>query len=333
MGNPPLQRELELELEAAGRSKQVTFLDPEVPFNRVEAQTRKVATRLRARAAFEKTVEILEPQGLSPTRSALAEFVKTANYVELWERLAPFIDFEAIVARCHWNNLCSPVCRTGMQRGKPVITFQQGVVDHTMDVPITASKFVAFGASSASVLAEANQQFFSAVDCRSRPSITSAAGCLFDTVLPLPNQFSLQTVLLIDSQSEAGNPWGTKEQTLALMQLAEKLLAANVPLRRLVIRPHPYWNNFDLEACLKLVRAHRDVCELSLIPAWSLADDLRRSSVVVGIWSGVLMLLRPPGCQRCLCRLSKALRRAIWNVFRQRRPYCRMRRFARLAGS
>lgn len=286
-GHPPFQRELELELEAAGRSKQVTFLDPEVSFNRVEAQTRKVATRVRARAAFEKTVEILEPHGLSPTRSALAEFVKAANYVELWERLAPFIDFEAIVARCHWNNLCSPVCRTGMQRGKPVITFQQGVVDHTMDVPITASKFVAFGASSASVLAEANRRFFSAVGLPQPPVNYISGGCLFDTVLPLPNQFSLQTVLLIDSQCEAGNPWGAEEQTLALMQLAEKLLAADVPLRRLVIRPHPHWSNFDLEACLKLVRAHRDVCELSH-PAWSLADDLRRSSVVIGIWSGVL---------------------------------------------
>lgn len=290
----PFRRELELELEAAGRSKQVTFLDPEMPFNQVEARTRKVATHLRARAAFEKTVEILEPQGLSPTRSALAEFEKTANYVELWERLAPFIEFEAIVARCHWNNLCSPVCRTGVQRGKPVITFQQGVVDHTMDVPITASKFVAFGASSASVLAEANRRFFSAVGLPQPTVNYISAGSLFDTVLPLPNQFSLQTVLLIDSQSEAGNPWGTEEQTLALMQLAEKLLAATVPLRRLVIRPHPYWSNFDLEACLKLVREHRDLCELSH-PAWSLADDLRRSSVVIGIWSGALTVASASG--------------------------------------
>ena len=47
-----------------------------------------------------------------------------------------------------------PFAGLAMQRGKPVITFQQGVVDYTMDVPIVASKFVAFGASSASVLAE-----------------------------------------------------------------------------------------------------------------------------------------------------------------------------------
>jgi hypothetical protein len=71
------------------------------------------------------------------------------------------------------------------------------------------------------------------------------------------------------------------------LQLADRLLTANLPLRRLVIRPHPYWNDLDFEACKRLVREHPTRCELSH-PAWSLEDDLRRSSVAVGICSGVL---------------------------------------------
>lgn len=283
----PIREELESKLASAGRSKQVTFLDPGTPFNPLEGRMRNVAARLRARAAFEKTVEILEPHGLSPAGGALAEFEKIAHYVEMWERLAPSIDFDAVVARCHWNILCSPVCRTGLQRGKPVVTFQQGVVDHTLDVPVTASKFVAFGAPSASVLAQANRRFFDAVGLPEPRIDYFNAGSLFDTLSPLPEQFSLQTVLLIDLQSEPGDPWGAEGQTQALIQLAEKLLAAKLPLRRVVIRPHPYWSSFDLEATLRLVRGHRDVCELSH-PAWSLEDDLRRSSVAVGIWSGAL---------------------------------------------
>jgi hypothetical protein len=282
-----IRQELELELAAAGKSKQVTFLDPGMPFNPVEGRMRSVAALLRGRAAFEKTVQILEPHGLSPNSSALRHFEGTAQYVEAWERLAPSIEFEAVVARCHWYDLCSPVCRTGMQRGKPVITFQQGVFGHTTDVPVTASKFVAFGASSAAVLAEANQRFFDAVGSPESPIDYVSAGSLFDTLLPLSDQFSLQTVLMIDMHTVGRDTWGDGEQAQALLQLAEKLLAAKLPLRRMVIRPHPQWKDFDLGACLKLVREHGDVCELSH-PVWSLEDDLRRSSVVVGIWSGAL---------------------------------------------
>lgn len=283
----PFRRELELELTAAGCRKQITFLDPKMPFNPVERRTRTLAARLRGRADFEKTVQILEPYGLSPARSALVNFERTAQYIEAWERLAPFIEFNAVVARCHWYDLCSPICRTAMQRGKPVITFQQGVITHTTDFPITASKFVAFGAPSASVLAQGNQRFFDAVGLAEPPIDYVQAGSLFDTVLPLSDQFSLQTVLLVDLHSIPGDSFGTEGQTQSLLHLAKELLAAKLPLRRLVIRPHPSWSNFDLETCLNLVRRNRDVCELSH-PIWSLEDDLRRSSVVVGVASGVL---------------------------------------------
>jgi hypothetical protein len=174
-----------------------------------------------------------------------------------------------------------------MQRGKPVITFQQGVFGHTTDVPVTATKFVAFGASSATVLAEANRRFFAAVGSAEPPIDYVSGGSLFDTILPLPDQFSLQTVLMINMPSVQGDTWGDGEQAQALLQLAEELLAAKLPLRHMVIRPHPQWKDSDLGACLKLVREHRDVCELSH-PAWSLDDDLSRSSVVIGIWSGAL---------------------------------------------
>jgi hypothetical protein len=299
--------ELESELTAAGCRKQITFLDPGMPSNSVERRARRIAARLRGREAFEKTVEILEPYGLGPTSSALPDFESTAEYVEAWERLASSIEFDAVVARCHWYDLCSPVCRTGIQRGKPVITFQQGVVTHTLDVPITASKFVAFGAPSASVLAETNRRFFDAVGSPEPPIDYLEVGSLFDTLLALPDQFSFQSVLLVDLHSVPRDPWGTEPEVQALLQLAEKLLAAKLPLRRLVIRPHPHWDNLDLGACLELAREHRDVCELSH-PAWSLEDDLRRSSVVVGIWSGVLTVASACGLPTIFLQTEQGVR-------------------------
>jgi hypothetical protein len=286
-GYAPFREELDAQLAAAGRSKQVTFLDPTAHLNPVEGRLRPIAARMRGRAAFEETVQILEPHGLSPSRALISGFEFTADFVEAWERMAPWIEFDAVVARCHWQTLCSPVCRTGLQRGKPVITFQQGVIGHTLDVPVAASKFVAFGQPSASFLNRANHRFFQAAGLPEPPVEYVNGGCLFDTLTILPDQFELQTLLLVDVPVEPGDFYGIEAQCQALLQLAETLLSADSPLRRLVIRPHPYWSNLDLEMCQQLVRDYPNRCELSH-PAWSLEDDLRRSSVVVGILSGAL---------------------------------------------
>jgi hypothetical protein len=283
----PCRIELDAQLATAGRSGQVSFIDPVPPLNPMDARLRSRAARMRGRSAFDQTVRILEPHGLSPGREVEAGFERTAYFVEAWERWAPLLEFDAVVARCHWHALCSPVCRTARRRGKPAIAFQQGVIGHTLDVPVTASKYVAFGQPSASFLARINRRFFQAAGMPEPPVEYVNGGCLFDTVTALPDQFDRRTLLMVDLPIGPDDFYGIESQCRALLQLAEKLLAADLPLRRLVIRPHPYWSNLDFEACQRLVREHWTRCELSH-PAWSLEDDLRRSSVVVGVLSGVL---------------------------------------------
>ena len=114
-------------------------------------------------------------------------------------------------------------------------------------------------------------------------------GCSFDTLTVLPDQFAHQTLLMVDVPTGQGDFYGLESQCRVLLQLADRLLTANLPLRRLVIRPHPYWNNLEFEDCKLLIRKHPTRCELSH-PAWTLEDDLRRSSAAVGICSGVLTL-------------------------------------------
>ena len=279
--------ELNAQLSDSGRRGQVSFIDPAIPLNPMEARLRSRVARMRGRSAFEETVQVLEPHGLSPGREAKAGFERIAYFVEAWERLAPCVEFDAVVARCHWHALCSPVCRTARQRGKPVITFQQGVIGHTLDAPVTASKYVAFGQSSASFLARVNRKFFQATGMPEPPVEYVNGGCLFDTVTALPDQFAHQTLLMVDVPTAQGDFYGIENQCRALLQLAERLLAADLPLRRLLIRPHPYWSNLNFEACMRLVREHPTRCELSH-PVWSLEDDLGRSSAVIGIFSGAL---------------------------------------------
>jgi hypothetical protein len=280
----PCRAELDAQLDAAGRSGQVTFLDPVISSNPMVLSR---FAQIRGRAALEEMVGILEPYGLSPGRGFKSFFEHTAYFVEAWERLASWVEFDAVVARCHWHTLCSSVCRTARQRGKPVITFQQGVIGHTLDVPVTASKYVAFGPSSAAFLGRVNQRFFQAAGIPEPRVEYVNGGCLFDTVIALPDQFENQTLLMVDVPGGQSDFYGIENQCCALLALAERLLTADLPLRRLVIRPHPYWSNLDLETCKRLVREHSSRCELSH-PGWSLEDDLRRSSAVVGIFSGAL---------------------------------------------
>jgi hypothetical protein len=285
----PCRNELDTQLAAAGRSRQVTFIDPLAAFKPLEADLRLKVARIRGRSAFEETIRILEPYGLGPAQELRPNFEHIAHFVEAWERLAPWVEFDAVVARCHWHALCSPVCRTAQQRGKPVITFQQGVIGHSLDAPVTASTFVAFGQSSASFLERVNRQFFQAAKMPESPVRYVNGGSLYDHIIALPDQFDRQTLLMVDVPQPHGQAefYGIESQCDALLELAERLLAADLPGLRLVIRPHPFWSNLNLEVCQRLVREHPTRCELSH-PAWSLEDDLRRSSAVVGIYSGVL---------------------------------------------
>lgn len=292
----PCREELNVRLAAAKRLGQVTFIDPAAALNPLEGRLRAEAARLRGRAAFDETVQILEPYGLSPSLAVKADFEHVAFFVECWERLAPWLEFEALVARCHWHVLCCSASRTALQRGKPVVTYQQGVITHTLDVPVTASKFVAFGPASASFLPRVNHAFFQAAQMPEPPVEYVSGGCLYDSIKVLPDQFDFQTLLLVDVPTDKGQGkfYRLESHCQVLVELAERLLDAGPPLHRLIIRPHPYWSNLDFAACQRLVRKHPDRCELSH-PAWSLEDDLRRSSVALGIFSGVLTVASASG--------------------------------------
>lgn len=283
----PCRREVEFQLDAAGRKGQIKFIDPLEPSNPLEARLRPRLARMRAHFAFDKAVSLLEPHGLTLGQELETGFEHIAQFTEAWDRLAPSIEFDAVVARCHWHALCSPVCRTARQREKPVITFQQGVIGHTLDVPVTASKYLAFGAASALFLGQMNQRFFHACGAP-EPSVEYVkGGSLFDRIVDLPDQFDHQALLMVDLPIAQADFYGVDSQSEALLQLAERLLRADLTLRRIIIRPHPYWSNLNFESCQRLAREYPGRCELSH-PAWSLEDDLRRSSAAVGIFSGVL---------------------------------------------
>jgi hypothetical protein len=290
----PFRKELDTQLAAVGRANQVEFVDPTASLNMIDARLRVRTARMRAWSTLQEVAGILGLDTLNLARQTQSGFEHTAYYVDAWEALAPSVDFETVITRCHWNTVCSSVCRTAQERGKQAITFQQGVIGHTLDVPVTANKYVAFGQSSASFLARVNSRFFHATGMPQPPVKYVQSGCIIDKVNVLRDQFDLKTLLMVDVQVNPGDFYGIANQCQALLRLAEKLLAADLPLRRLIIRPHPYWSDLDIESVQSLVREHSARCELSH-PAWSLEDDLLRSSAAVGIFSGVLTVASASG--------------------------------------
>jgi hypothetical protein len=78
-----------------------------------------------------------------------------------------------------------------------------------------------------------------------------------------------------------------------LFRLAEKLLDS-APSLRLIVRPHPYWDTVGLEGWKDIIRQHPHRAQLSHA-AWTLEDDLQRSSVVAGISSGALTVAAASG--------------------------------------
>ena len=288
----PCREEIMALLKAEGRCGQVTLLDPEALLTPISTRLFSFAAHVRGRSAFAEISQILQPFGCNPPREAQSSFEHLARFVEAWTSIEEFVEFDAVVSRCHWQALCSPVCRTAQRRGKPIITFQQGVIDHTLDVPVIASRYVAFGRSSATFLERMNRSFFKALGSV-EPSVDFVpGGSLYDTVLELPNQFEKRTLLLIDEPDPNGF-YGLDIQGRGVLRLAEKLLHSKVP-RHVIIRPHPYMTDVDLEPWKQLVRDYPDLCELSH-STWTIEDDLKRVSAVVGNFSGTLTLAAASG--------------------------------------
>ena len=292
-GYAPFRAEIESTLRAEGRSSQVTLVDPMAALNPIVDRLRTRVARDRGRAAFAEIMQVLHSLDIHLPQDSLRDFENIAQFVEAWRSLESQVEFNAVVARCHWLGLCSPVCSTALERGKPVITFQQGVLDHTLDVPVSATHYVAFGRSSATFLARMNRKFFQAVG-KVEPAVRFVSGgSLFDTLLELPNQFANGTLLVLDDPDPNGF-YGLNIQRRGTLALVRRLLNAQVPLRKVVIRPHPSLTTLELEPWMQLVREHPKCCEISHT-AWALQDDLRRASVAVGGRSGALTVAAASG--------------------------------------
>lgn len=256
----------------------VKFLDPAGVLGRLDARFGLGIARTKARQDFERARYILKQHGIYLYESALPEFEWAAARLLEWETWSARIEFKTAIVRCHWLPLCSAVAHTGWQRNRKVVTLQQGVVGHTLDIPILAHQYFCFGKSSEALLKHMEAAFFQATEQKALCQDYVRVGAIFDPILTLAN-FRRKTVLILDQTTRWANYlYGLEEQGAALTQLVTQLCQRGVSV---IVRPHPASN--DIQKWQQLT-SKLERCQLS--SHLSLSDDFTRSSVTVSIFSG-----------------------------------------------
>ncbi len=260
------------------------FLDPAGRIGRLDARFQLGTARQKAYEDFDLAQQLLAPHGIRIDASALPEFEWAAARLLEWKAWASFVEFETALVRCHWLPLCSAIAHTALERQKKVVTLQQGVVGHSLDVPILAHQYLCFGSSSEQVFREMESTF---ADATGRGSVCTdyvPVGSLFDPILDLSDNFSQRTVLVLDQSTRwANHLYGLEEQTTALIRLVTLLCESTEGVRQVVIRPHPA--STDSQQWQRLADQFPARCKISPTTQ-SLADDLGRASATVSLFSG-----------------------------------------------
>ena len=290
----PCSLELNHLLDAHNLRSRIHFIDLLGDLNLIERPLLRKAGLAQGEIAFDNAVDILMPHCVAPGWNTLPHFQRLARFLEAWQQISDQIEFESAVTRCHWMPLCAAVSRTAIERGKRAITFQQGVIGHSLDAPVTASDFVAFGDQSAVFLNALHRAFFAAVGTTEPQVSYHRAGCLFDPIVDRKGHFSQSTLLVVDYPSAQIDFYGVQTQIDALFTLMERFLAEGHPSWRVIVRPHPHWQGLNLASCQTLANRYPGRCEISH-PSWPLDEDLNRSSAAIGIFSGVLTVASASG--------------------------------------
>lgn len=277
-------RETATDLDAGRR---VTFLDPRGFLGRASDCLRLDDVPRRTETTLRRILDALRPAELTLAASARDPLAWTVRCHAMWTRWASRLRFDTAIVRCHWLPLCSSVSMTARQRGVPVTTLQQGVISHTMDVPVVADQYVCFGESSATTLRALDADFAEATGRGTQCQEYVPVGSLIDPIEPSTPPFEARTLLVIGQFTGwAVDYYGLEQHQNKLRRLIRRLLEDTSAVERVVIRPHPAAGDSSVWAQLRNEFPH--LVHLSSSHDHPISDDLACSSVALGLFSGAL---------------------------------------------
>jgi len=251
----------------------------------------RVILRTIARSRAVKNWQIildLLPEGISIHGNPLDVMIGTATAQTAWEYYRPNIQFNTVFVRNHWNPLSATIAIDAVEEGKTVVTTQHGVISTPATfVPIIATRKLCFGSASVNTMINLDQELASQAKRTPYCQDFIPVGSFFDDVSVLPSNFDQKTMLVVDQHlSWTEHFYGIKEEFQTLQDIMLIISNSNTGLRKLIVRLHP--RNKKSHYWLELVHQYPEFVEISDPVHNSLSDDLKRSSLTLGLFSGAL---------------------------------------------
>ncbi len=206
----------------------------------------------------------------------------------LWERLKPFLVYERLLVRNHFGSLDSVIALDTLLEGKPVVTLQHGVISSSGFFPVLATTVLTFGQSSADFLKREDERFARWCNTSVYARNYIPVGSLFDEIHSVPEGFQYRAVLLIDQYNPAASAFYGLEE--AFRRLPEVVLevARRVAGARIILRLHP--SQQQVPEWVKDASAN-----IVISQGVPLHEDLARSTLAVGLFSGALTIAAASG--------------------------------------
>lgn len=248
----------------------------------------RVMARKRAIRNWQIIHDLL-PKGISIHGNPLDVMIGVAAAQIIWEHFCQNIQFDAVFVRNHWNPLSATIAIDVLEKGKTVVTTQHGVISTpTVFAPILATQKLCFGSASANTMIKQDQEIASQAKKTPYCQECIPVGSLFDEISVIASNFAKKTILVIDQHlSWTEQFYGIKEEFQTLQNVIADISNNNTGLEKLIVRLHP--RNEGSRYWLELAHQHPEFIEISDPVHNSLSDDLERSSLTLGLFSGALV--------------------------------------------
>ncbi len=252
----------------------------------------RVILRIIAHNRAIKNCQIIHnllPEGISIHGNPLDVMIGVAVAQTIWEHFRPNIRFNAVFVRNHWNPLSATIAIDAMEEGKTVVTTQHGVISTPATfAPILATRKLCFGSASVDTMISQDQKIASQAKRAPYCQECIPVGSLFDEISIMPSNFNKKTILVIDQHlSWTEQFYGIKEEFQALQNVIGDISNGNTGLDKLIVRLHP--RNKGSHYWFELAHQYPEFVEISDPVHNGLSDDLERSSLTLGLFSGALV--------------------------------------------
>jgi hypothetical protein len=202
----------------------------------------------------------------------------------LWERVSSYLEYDNFIVRNHFGSIDSVIALDSLLRGKHVVTLQHGVISSMGFFPILANTVITFGRASAEFLRRMDASFGQQTGTLPFARRFVLAGSLFDEIEEVGDTFHHRTLLVIDQDNPAARRYYGLDDALSGLHEVVTRCAREIGSITIIYRLHP-----SAKRVPEWVQRIQSECgNVQISQGVPLLEDLKRSTVALGLFSGAL---------------------------------------------